>query len=103
MDEKDVLEVLTTTFHTDRLCPKCNGPMEATREIDCWKCNLKAHMRTKLAVMEDTIMTIGNDVGVRPNNERPFIVIQEGTLTKATVQKIKKEITEPKKKKKPKK
>lgn len=71
MTELD-LQILSH-FRRDKLCEKCGGPLEADREVTCWKCDIKVHARTQLDWIETGTMNLAYQLGVRkpPAPARP--------------------------------
>ncbi len=56
-DPKVVTHILGL-FHLDKLCPKCNGPIERENVSSCNACNARLNLKVQLDFIETACMSI---------------------------------------------
>ncbi len=52
-------------FRRDTLCGGCSGPVERDRVHTCWKCDMKAHVRTQLDWVDTASMNMAIKLGIK--------------------------------------
>lgn len=55
---EQVVSHILGLYRLDKLCPKCNGPMEKLNTVHCEMCDLKMHLKVYVTMIETAAMNI---------------------------------------------
>lgn len=61
--ENEIKELVLSTFHLDKLCPKCKKPMEIENTISCKMCAIKKKLRSQLDIANNALHSIKMTIG----------------------------------------
>lgn len=68
--KNEIATLILGTFHLDKLCPKCGGPMERKNISSCDRCDLQLGVRVQLEMIETGCMSIRHKTGL---SKKPIV------------------------------
>jgi len=104
-EKPEVVTHILGLFHLDKLCPKCQGPIEINNTVSCNACDLKLHLKVHIDFIETGCMNIRycSGLGRKPILNQRQQQLQQAESKPKKKPAPKKRKTTPKKKATPKK